>query len=116
MGEGCGGGGIGSDMKPRREPRAATIKDYVVALALLVGTLFFVLVVADVGFILKLNGWLILSAILLLILAYPFALNWSDMKVAIRRRRGRCTTCGYDRHGLAEGAPCPECGGPSADQ
>jgi hypothetical protein len=29
----------------------------------------------------------------------------------IRRRKGRCASCGYDRAGLAEGAACPECGG-----
>ncbi|CAG0995239.1 hypothetical protein PHYC_02521 [Phycisphaerales bacterium] len=28
----------------------------------------------------------------------------------IRRRRGKCAVCGYDRKGLAEGAACPECG------
>lgn len=28
-----------------------------------------------------------------------------------RRAKGRCTGCGYDRAGLAEGAACPECGG-----
>ncbi|HVU64866.1 MAG TPA: hypothetical protein VHC70_12875, partial [Phycisphaerales bacterium] len=27
-----------------------------------------------------------------------------------RRRGGRCVKCGYDRAGLAAGAPCPECG------
>ena len=27
-----------------------------------------------------------------------------------RRRRGLCARCGYARAGLAEGAPCPECG------
>jgi hypothetical protein len=27
-----------------------------------------------------------------------------------RRRRGQCLVCGYDRRGIPEGAPCPECG------
>ena len=29
----------------------------------------------------------------------------------VRRGKGRCPSCGYDRAGLAEGAACPECGG-----
>ncbi|MFI4881408.1 MAG: hypothetical protein ACIAQU_02360 [Phycisphaerales bacterium JB064] len=28
----------------------------------------------------------------------------------LRRRRGRCVGCGYDRDGLDPGAACPECG------
>jgi hypothetical protein len=28
----------------------------------------------------------------------------------VRRGKGRCPACGYDRAGLAEGAGCPECG------
>lgn len=29
---------------------------------------------------------------------------------ALRRRRGACAACGYDRRGIAAGAVCPECG------
>jgi hypothetical protein len=29
----------------------------------------------------------------------------------VRRGKGRCPSCGYDRAGLAEGSACPECGG-----
>jgi len=32
----------------------------------------------------------------------------------LRRRAGKCVKCGYDRRGLPEGAPCPECAGPAA--
>ncbi len=28
----------------------------------------------------------------------------------LQTKPGHCTFCGYDRHGLAQGAPCPECG------
>jgi hypothetical protein len=27
----------------------------------------------------------------------------------LRRARGRCASCSYDRSGLPPGAPCPEC-------
>lgn len=42
----------------------------------------------------------------------PFALwglflVWRERQAA---RRGRCTTCGYSRAGIAEDAVCPECG------
>ncbi len=33
---------------------------------------------------------------------------------ALRRKRGWCPWCGYDREGLAAGAVCPECGRPAA--
>ncbi|MEQ9095994.1 MAG: hypothetical protein RIE32_06995 [Phycisphaerales bacterium] len=32
------------------------------------------------------------------------------LRRAVRRRRGRCAACGYDRGGLDPGAACPECG------
>ena len=32
------------------------------------------------------------------------------LRRAVRRRRGRCVGCGYDRQGLDTDAPCPECG------
>ncbi len=31
----------------------------------------------------------------------------------VRRARGRCPSCNYDRRGLAADAACPECGGAS---
>src|SRR5262245_20503685 len=45
-----------------------------------------------------------LTAALVALAAIPPALRRH------RRRAGRCTTCGYDRHGLTPDAPCPECG------
>lgn len=32
------------------------------------------------------------------------------LRRSLRRRRGRCPRCAYDRRGLAPHAPCPECG------
>ncbi len=44
------------------------------------------------------------------VLASPFFL-FARIKAVRRRRRGLCARCGYDRKGLADGTPCPECGG-----
>lgn len=30
----------------------------------------------------------------------------------VRRRRGRCAACGYDRQSIESTRPCPECGAP----
>jgi hypothetical protein len=43
--------------------------------------------------------------------ALPACLLWrSDWRRWASRERGCCAGCGYDRHGLPAGAPCPECG------
>lgn len=41
-----------------------------------------------------------------------FVATWSfrTIRIAIRRRRGRCVQCGYSLDGLGETRSCPECG------
>jgi hypothetical protein len=45
---------------------------------------------------------------------WPLVPCWLGLAAAkrVRRLKGRCRSCGYDRAGLAEGAACPECGAP----
>jgi hypothetical protein len=49
-----------------------------------------------------------LSGLGLALCAWPIAAMWRG-----RRRPGDCESCGYDRRGIAVGAPCPECGTPA---
>ena len=81
-------------MKPRSNPRVATVRDYAVALALLLlaGGLF--VVVSIIGTRLNLPEWLMFAAGALVLAAYPVALGWEDARAAIRRHRGRCARCG----------------------
>lgn len=44
------------------------------------------------------------------ILAFALVRTPRVVRRAIRRRRGRCVGCGYDRDGLDPEAACPECG------
>ncbi len=53
-------------------------------------------------------SWGFWSVVAGAVLACPMAVRHA--RAVHRRRRGRCTTCGYDLRGLA-GAACPECGG-----
>lgn len=50
------------------------------------------------------NTMLFAAAPFIVLVAVP------TVRQALRRRRGRCPLCGYDRRGLEGGAPCPECG------
>jgi hypothetical protein len=45
-----------------------------------------------------------------LLLTASVMLGWREVRDNRRVRAGRCRSCGYDRRGLAEDAPCPECG------
>lgn len=52
-------------------------------------------------------GWLVVLASLL-------AVGWQARKrhevARLRASQNHCIHCGYDRHGLSDEAPCPECG------
>jgi hypothetical protein len=46
--------------------------------------------------------------------AITAAFLWSitALRIRARTRAGLCASCAYDRHGLSESTPCPECGTP----
>lgn len=47
----------------------------------------------------------------LCVMAIPTTLLWrADRRAARREKVGHCPACGYDRRGLTQDAPCPECG------
>jgi hypothetical protein len=47
------------------------------------------------------------------VLIFALTCGPSRLRGALRRRRGACRACGYDRTGVPETAPCPECGQPA---
>jgi hypothetical protein len=48
------------------------------------------------------------------VMVSPLIFAPAAVKARLRRRRGQCAVCGYDRRGLAPAALCPECGAPSS--
>jgi len=46
----------------------------------------------------------------LVLLVVQFVVAWRTYRRHRLARAGQCDVCGYDRRGLAQGAPCPECG------
>lgn len=55
----------------------------------------------------------IANALLYAGMVYLLTLVPNHLRRAVRRRRGLCTTCNYDRSGLASDAHCPECNTPA---
>lgn len=54
---------------------------------------------------------LVVLPLVLVVAGPPAILEWiANVRRTRRTRRGQCVSCGYERRGLAEEAPCPECG------
>src|SRR3954463_8522531 len=90
--------------------REATFKSLALAFALFIAIFAAAIVMVLIAAVVRLPAWVAGTMVLLVSLSYPIALNWTDMKLALRRKRGLCPTCAYDRRGLTPDAKCPECG------
>ena len=72
----------------------------------------------DVGAIARFAGFFLLVPLLFVVLplvllvAGPVAVRdlIVNRRLARRKRRGLCPSCGYDRRGIQADVPCPECG------
>jgi hypothetical protein len=92
-------------MRPSGTPRTTTRKDVLTAFA--AATVF---VAASALTTMLVPARWMLAVLAALFVAYFGILAIPDAQTAWRLRRGRCSSCGYDRRGIESSSPCPECG------